>query len=708
MKKGFVLISSAVLAASLNAQVEVTGKITHESAAFTHSGRTVGNTVSHNNGSVAKAETNARVYVDGESGDATYHVELQGYVNTHDGSSENNKSFTQREVLREAYVDTNVNDWAIRAGKQQVVWGKADGYKALDLINPTDYSEMAQNQMEDSRIPTFMINAEKYNDDGSSVQVVLSQPRENIFAGLNRSIKTTKRTNSVFEAGSYTSADPSNAENFGAWSGNTSSLGHDKGSPFILKGVDTITGAENGFLNIVPDLGSISALFGRAFNFKNTDDQGGLNDANHANNAGRYFNVGTFNSTKTLWELSDDFDTMTGGDTFGDLNFGETGFWLADTDEDGVYGEDYTGQQTLAGFAAKFDTNLLNTDSKINSTFEYMDRTSFSTFDTFVNANSKYVYDMPSDTDANLALRYNNTKDGLNYSFVYSYNYDTNPVIKVDWVNKNGAVVERTRGTTFKIGPGQKDNSAVISLTGIGGHADDANGETETEFATLRFTETLKRAHNLGVAADYAIDSEAFGPVVVRAEGLYQKDVYSPVIDRGALAIGDITKALVMKPGDKFKYVLGADFTFDTDTMISGQFIQERNLDYVDSNKDFDGTACSDVTFSAYTSSANCGVYTADFAAMHMKNGLKKAEKNKNFYSLYISKPFGESKQHRWNNILMLEENGGRWNRLDAEYSLNDTTQLTAEYNKYWGNEDTQFGQLADSSNVQVGVKVSF
>jgi len=55
----------------------------------------------------------------------------------------------------------------------------------------------------------------------------------------------------------------------------------------------------------------------------------------------------------------------------------------------------------------------------------------------------------------------------------------------------------------------------------------------------------------------------------------------------------------------------------------------------------------------------------------------------------------------------MLEENGGRWNRLDAEYSLNDTTQLTAEYNKYWGNEDTQFGQLADSSNVQVGVKVS-
>ena len=41
-----------------------------------------------------------------------------------------------------------------------MVWGTADGMKLLDMINPTDYSEMAQNQMEDSRIPVWMINAE--------------------------------------------------------------------------------------------------------------------------------------------------------------------------------------------------------------------------------------------------------------------------------------------------------------------------------------------------------------------------------------------------------------------------------------------------------------------------------------------------------------------------------------------------------------------
>jgi len=722
MRKVSVLISSAVLAASLNAQVVVTGKITHESALFKDSGRTVGAAYSHQDNDAFKAETSARIYLDGNLGDSgdTFHVELQGYNNSAGNQSENNKSFTQRELLREAYVDTNANDWAIRAGKQQVVWGKADGYKALDLINPTDYSEMAQNQGEDSRIPTFMINAEKYNEDGSSFQVVVSQPRENIFAGLNRSINQKKRTNAVINTAEYTTDSWASATNFSNWSGDSAAIGHERGHPFVLKGVDTITGAENGFLNIVPDLGSVSALFGRAFQVDGTENQAGLHTSAHSNEAAKTFNVGTFNSAATLADLSGNFNTATGAGggtarTFASINFVDTLFWLDDNsvmtdgvgDGDGA-GANYSGQATLGAFAAKFGTNLHNTNSAIDSTFEYMDRTSFSTFDTFVNANSKYVYDMPSDTDANIALRYNNTNnDGVNYSFAYSYNYDPNPVIQLDWTDKNGNVVKATRSDAFTT-DGTNDNTAVISLSGIGGKADVTAGNNNTEFATLRFTETLKRAHNLGAAVDYAIETEKFGPVVIRAEGLYQKDVYSPIIDRGALAIGDLTSALKMTAGDKFRYVLGADFTVDTDMMVSGQFIQERNLDYVDKDVDWDGTACSAVALSANVSRENCGVYTADFASMHMSNGLKKADKNKNFYSLYLSKPFGASKEHRWNNIFMFEESGGKWNRLDAEYSLDDNTQLTAEYNKYWGNKDTQFGQLADSSNVQVGVKVSF
>jgi len=714
MRKVSVLISSAVLAASLNAQVEVTGKITHESALFRNSGKTIGAASAHSDNDPFKSETSARVYLDGNIGDSsdTFHVEFQGYNNSAGDQSENNKSYTQREFLREAYVDTNINDWAIRAGKQQVVWGKADGYKALDLINPTDFSEMAQNQGEDSRIPTFMLNAEKYNEDGSNFQVIISQPRENIFAGLDRSINTKVRSNGAVTGG-YTNNNWFSPDHFSNWAADTASIGHNQGHPFVLKGVDSITGAENGFINIVPDLGSFASLFGRAFALKANENEAGLNIATHANNATFGFTVGFFNSDTPLSTFSAAFNGAA-NKTFGDINFGETLFWLDDNnnpldgigDGDGA-GTKYTGAATLAAFAAKFGTNFNNGDAPVNSVFEYMDRTSFATFDTFVNATSQYVYDMPSDADADISFRYNNTNsDGMNYSFIYSYNYDKNPVIKLDWLNESGKVVNRTIGATNPTTQGGDNFSALVSLNGLGGAAAVAgNGD---EYATLRFTETLERAHNIGAAVDYAIETEKLGPVVIRAEGLYQKDVYSPIIDRGALAIGDITGALKMVPGDKFKYVIGADVTVMTDMMLSAQFIQERNLDYVDSNIDFDGRACNAADFDQFANIENCGKYTGDFASMHMSNGFKKAEKNKEFYSLYLSKPFGASKEHRWNNIFMFEENGGKWNRLDAEYSLNDNTQLTAEYNKYWGNEDTQFGQLADSSNVQVGVKVSF
>jgi len=143
---------------------------------------------------------------------------------------------------------------------------------------------------------------------------------------------------------------------------------------------------------------------------------------------------------------------------------------------------------------------------------------------------------------------------------------------------------------------------------------------------------------------------------------------------------------------DIFSYVLGADITALTNMMVSLQFIQINNLDHVDEG--------------SYGSTN--WKYTADTASMSLKNNLKKAHKHKEFYSLYLSKPFGASGQHRWNNIFMYEEDGGKWNRLDLEFAYDDNTVLTAEYNKYFGNENTQFGQFKNSSNMQVGLKYSF
>jgi hypothetical protein len=658
MKKTNITLSIALAAifsaSTAFAEAEVSGKIVHESAKFTTSGTTIGAATAHGKDAF-KQETSARIYIDGEvNDDATYHVELNLMKDGKAGANyDGNESYTQRDALREAYVDTQQGDWAIRAGKQQVVWGTADGMKLLDMINPSDYGEMAQNQMEDSRIPVWMLNAETTQADGSELQVVISQPKENVFAGLNRNVDTSVRDNATGSAVMDT-ADL------------TTSAGHDQGHAFIMKGVDSITGKANGFINIVPDLGSIAKRFYNEFSATG---------------------AGTLQGSKTTvnWFATQDAATI---DAAFSAYYSTIGLFA------GTYG--YDGSQILGGFAGAYDTNLIDAASAsayradANSTFEYMQNTTFGTFDAMAGASSQYVYNMPTGSDLDLAMRYKNTTaNGVNYTTNYSYNYDKNPIINLSWRNADGGELLTTRThdagtqtTTLKL----TDDSGRYGAYGTAG--------VSAGLATLRFEETVKRAHNIGGSFDTAIETAEFGPVVLRGEALYQKDVYSPVMDLTALSIGDLPAALTMVKGNRFKYVLGADITAMTNMLVSAQFIQDRNLNFVDTT-----STINDHTLNKFTT---------DYATMHLTNGFNKAEENKEFYSLFFSKPFGASGEHRWNNITMYEENGGKWNRFDIDYSIDDDTQATIEYNKYWGDENTQFGQLAASSNIQVGVKYSF
>jgi hypothetical protein len=220
----------------------------------------------------------------------------------------------------------------------------------------------------------------------------------------------------------------------------------------------------------------------------------------------------------------------------------------------------------------------------------------------------------------------------------------------------------------------------------------------------------------LGASFDYSLDFE--NPVVLRGEFLYEKDSTQPVVDRMLLAIGDLGSALKMEKADYFKYVIGADTTVMTDMMLSGQFIQFRNLDYI--NQSGTCNTQGNLAFMApatdampnpgapYTDTVrqvDCSRYTADMPTMSLSNGMQKAEENKNFYSLFLSKPFGESGEGRWNNIFIYEEGGGKWNRFDVEYGINDQLIGTFEYNKYFGDENTMFGQFENASNVQIGLK---
>ncbi|PCI64771.1 MAG: hypothetical protein COB37_00305 [Kordiimonadales bacterium] len=65
----------------------------------------------------------------------------------------------EAEIL-EAYIDTDIGNTFLRIGKQQIVWGQADGLKVLDILNPQSFREFILPEFEDSRIALWAVNAE--------------------------------------------------------------------------------------------------------------------------------------------------------------------------------------------------------------------------------------------------------------------------------------------------------------------------------------------------------------------------------------------------------------------------------------------------------------------------------------------------------------------------------------------------------------------
>ncbi len=62
--------------------------------------------------------------------------------------------------LRELFWDHYAGDTFIRLGKQQIVWGQADGLRVLDVINPLSYREFILPDIEHRRIPLWSALAE--------------------------------------------------------------------------------------------------------------------------------------------------------------------------------------------------------------------------------------------------------------------------------------------------------------------------------------------------------------------------------------------------------------------------------------------------------------------------------------------------------------------------------------------------------------------
>ncbi len=779
------------------AEMEVSGVAKIEYDLFTADGQVTGSAEEHSSGDALKSEYSVKLFLNSDVGEeSSFHAEL---LLADDGEAasdrlEGGEQYTQYEILRELYIDTNAGGWDFRIGKQQVVWGTADGIKLLDIMNPTDYRELNQNVSEDSRIPVWMINAEKYFDSGDSVQIIISEAQPNFIAGLD--------------------ADG------------------DSGAPFIFKGVDTITGKTNGFLNIANDMGKTSGVF------QSLLGMGGLTNLNQGPMAlttvSQFTALGTGGTNKTFSQVGQglqmpgtidgdgnpangleivSMDALGDGSNLvqfagpvqadpnnallnvvflpfmnqlqtgnmvlnmasnqaGDLltNFGgymgqlQTAYMAGtgiDFDNDSV--EDISNAQigtalnelgtqmyaavaggmgldpsdpataaaiatalnvdptdaaafnaaiqtaAMQGMASSFFSNsttnqftgTLDTENP-TSAFDYMGNTTFATFDAFIGMKTEYRKDYDTDpfSESNLGFRYKgSTEGGTNYSLNYAYRWDTNPYVEMHWedaaggeltVNKNVSSMDALGQPRDFDGNGTIDSPNAEAYTVTTLYMTDESGNPFSSNsgatpATLVFEEKLNQISTLGASFDTALDGTSI-PVIIRGEFSYDVDTKQPVIDKDELSIGNLTGALKMENADMFKYVLGIDLTVATNMMVSTQLIQFFNLDYIDEGNR----------------------YTGDFSSMSLSNGMKKGDEVETFVSFFLSKPFGSDVQHRWNNIIIVENDGGYWNRFDVEYSFNDEMVGTVELNSYWGDEDTMFGQFKDSSNLQLGFKYIF
>ncbi len=135
-----------------------------------------------------KADTVIKPEVNGRFGSSVRYTVIPKLVVAIDGelyvddpnesnySSVNGPWFADRHgllELSEAYLDFAAWEGYWRVGKQQVVWGQADGLKVLDVVNPQDYREFNLDEFEDSRIALWTVNAEFDIADSGTLQLLL-------------------------------------------------------------------------------------------------------------------------------------------------------------------------------------------------------------------------------------------------------------------------------------------------------------------------------------------------------------------------------------------------------------------------------------------------------------------------------------------------------------------------------------------------------
>lgn len=84
--------------------------------------------------------------------------------------------------VRELHADLDGEQYKLRLGRQQVVWGKTDGLRLLDLVNPQDLREFILDDFIDSRVPLWMARGDIYVGDDTLQLLLIPDYRPNGIA----------------------------------------------------------------------------------------------------------------------------------------------------------------------------------------------------------------------------------------------------------------------------------------------------------------------------------------------------------------------------------------------------------------------------------------------------------------------------------------------------------------------------------------------
>lgn len=115
--------------------------------------------------------------------DAAMDIEATNTTDLTAGTKQHYRTYIRS---KEAYLLYGGDDFDFRIGQQQIVWGKTDGLRMLDIINPLDMREFILDDFLDSRIGLWSARLNWYADiDGSEHEfefIVIPDARPGEFA----------------------------------------------------------------------------------------------------------------------------------------------------------------------------------------------------------------------------------------------------------------------------------------------------------------------------------------------------------------------------------------------------------------------------------------------------------------------------------------------------------------------------------------------